>query len=114
MEEGETNKPTELEGGTFLAPPGNNARLIIETEYYRDGDESVPPVKATVTHNLKDIIINKDNTGNFLNYGFMRSREYTITASVHGSQDIRIDVQPVSWVNGGDFDIDIGEGEFEN
>lgn len=114
VEEGETNKPTELEGGTFLAPPGNNARLIIETEYYRDGDESVPPVKATVTHNLKDIIINKDNTGNFLNYGFIRSREYTITASVHGSQDIRIDVQPVSWVNGGDFDIDIGEGEFEN
>nr|WP_302831106.1 hypothetical protein [uncultured Bacteroides sp.] len=106
VEEGEENKPTELEGGVFLAPPGNNARLIIETEYYRDGDETAEPVLGVATHDLKDIIYNKDTEGNFLTYGFMKSREYTITASVYGSQDIQINVQPASWEHGGDIDID--------
>lgn len=113
VEEGEENKPTELEGGVFLAPPGNNARLIIETEYYRDGDESAEPVPGVATHDLKDIIYNKDTEGNFLAYGFMKSREYTITASVYGSQDIQINVQPASWEHGGDIDIDQDDIEKE-
>lgn len=111
--EGEPDKPTELEGGVFLAPPGNNARLIIETEYFRDGDETAEPVKATVAHDLADIIPNKDTEGNFLTYGFMRSREYSITANVYGSQDIRIDVQPASWEHGGDINIDQDDMENE-
>lgn len=102
-----------INGGTFIAPPGNNARLIIETVYYPEGDES-KATTSSITHNLKDVIYNKDTSGNVISAGFMRGRMYTINASVYGPQKIVIDVQPASWVNGGDFDIDIEDGEFEN
>ena len=39
--------------------------------------------------------------------GFMGGREYNISAYIYGPQDIKLNVQAASWVNGGD--IEIGE-----
>ena len=94
-----------IESGCFLVPPSNDATITIETVYYRDGDLS-QPMDFTITTELKDKVVNKDNIGNFLGYGFMKSREYNIRASVYGPQEIEINVEPSSWVDGGDIEVD--------
>lgn len=52
---------------------------------------------------------NKDENGAYLSSGFMGGREYSISAYIYGPQDIKLNVQAASWVNGGD--IEIGEDE---
>ena len=94
------------DGGVFLLPPGNNAKLLISTEYYPNETESEPYI-TTFSYDLKDAVHNKDENGAYLSSGFMGGREYSISAYIYGPQEIKLNVQAASWINGGD--IEIGE-----
>ena len=90
----EVNQRPATDGGVFLLPPGNNATLLINTVYYPDATGSEPYI-TTFSY------------GAYLSSGFMGGREYNISAYIYGPQDIKLNVQAASWVNGGD--IEIGE-----
>ena len=94
------------DGGVFLLPPGNNAKLLISTEYYPNETEGEPYI-TTFSYDLKDAVHNKDENGAYLSSGFMGGREYSISAYIYGPQEIKLNVQAASWINGGD--IEIGE-----
>lgn len=102
----EVNQRPATDGGVFLLPPGNNATLLINTVYYPDATGSEPYI-TTFSYDLKDAVYNKDENGAYLSSGFMGGREYNISAYIYGPQDIKLNVQAASWVNGGD--IEIGE-----
>lgn len=104
----EVNQRPATDGGIFLLPPGNNAKLLISTVYYPN-DTASEPYATTFSYDLKDAVYNKDENGAYLSSGFMGGREYSISAYIYGPQDIKLNVQAASWVNGGD--IEIGEDE---
>lgn len=104
----EVSKRPATNAGMFLMPPGNNAKLLVRTDYYPKGNPD-DLYSTTFAYDLKDVVTNKDAQGNILNKGFMGGREYDISAYIYGPQRIELNVQSASWVEGGD--IEIGEEE---
>lgn len=103
----EVSKRTATDVGMFLMPPGNNAKLLVRTDYYPKGNPD-ELYSTTFAYDLKDVVSNKDAQGNFLAKGFLGGREYDISAYIYGPQKIELNVESASWVEGGDIEI---EGE---
>ena len=61
----EVNQRPATDGGIFLLPPGNNAKLLISTVYYPN-DTASEPYATTFSYDLKDAVYNKDENGAYL------------------------------------------------
>lgn len=91
----DVNRRPTIDGGVFLLLPGNNARLLISTEYYPNEAESEPYI-TTLSYDLKDAVYNKDENGAYLPSGFIDGREYSIDAYIYGPQEMKLNVQVAS------------------